>query len=164
MVRVLGLVSLFSLVLSVAFHVATFVPMLPDGLLGLSFLLHFVTLILGSVAIGMFALHRRQPTGSSNSGLLEQWRIAIQNETRLRERVIRCVPLRFLLASILAFAYAVANIVRFAVVARQVEPAVRDVVRFFSGFWIVFLLLATIYFLVVHPQLVSPEPLSGKED
>jgi hypothetical protein len=161
-VRFLGIVSLLSLLASCGFHAATFVPQFPAGILAVSLLLHAITLMLCTVALGGFVLHKRTCDDPSGKGVFAKWRSTLRNEQRFRETVIGLIPVPLQVVCFLMVVNAVANFILFGLATNGQEPTAGQVIRLFSSGWMVFLLFPTIYFLVIQPRLLALETREKK--
>ena len=176
--RARGIISLVVFALSAVVHFCTFIPPIPVSMAA-TWPLHLATM--GVFAMMVFALvaeQKKQPRRPA-TGLFGRWREAQRSSKEFQSRLLGAVPGVLRVACVLVFLYAIVNFALFMFLMEGGSPGIKDgqpylhhrgrkvrdltmeeyrrllayEARGFSGHWMVFSLLPTVYFLSVHSRL-----------
>ena len=187
MAKAIGVFAFLVFASSAVAHVATFFPTIhvPTGMVGPQ---HFAMMaVFAAMIFSVAALHKRQPK-KTVKGLFANWRAANQQKKEFESKLIAPVPFPLRVACAAAFLYAFINFFVSGVhmagnpsvkngnyFLESHGKKVRDIteeeyhryqafeVRFISGEWILFSIIPAVYFLVVHPRLLSETQSDAKE-
>lgn len=183
--RVLGLVgSVTVLALSLLAHFLTFVPGVPISM-GYVWPLHLGTMAVGGLMIlgGIIASAscRHTATRREGEGMFDFWRRARTRNRRLLWRLLKMIPLPARVAFVALMAYAFISTWVLALGMMEGTPEHKDgryylhnhgawvrdltregyvyqealIVRFFSGGWMIFSALSTVFFAFISPKLAE---------
>jgi len=141
--------------------------------------LHLATMAVCAIMVfSLVSQQHRQPK-KPVKGLFASWRAANQQNKEFQSKMLAFVPRPLRVACVATFIYAFINFALFMVLMEGGSPSVkngsyylhshgrkiRDItkddyqrflayeVRGFSGHWMIFAILPTVYFLTVHPKL-----------